>query len=830
MLFTGGAYAAFLLFGLTDDRFSLPDTRLVDLPDYLELNLRTAGLRLAFHHPAHGVRITDTLADRNGLSNRSAARQQSRTRPPASKSRTFTRVNEIDLPSIIRGFFEGGERDQPQAFIFEDLQHFANLDPRAAPAFWAELRDVVRSADGNIIIFISNSRTISSLLRYGPDFNFLYSFVDEFRREDGSLRPNVVRIGAPGADEIRNVQRRYRLRDQVPTNFISLAARCERIAAELRAKTDLSESALRYNERRLREHDWITHANAEPALDRLAALPGRESVAKKVRDDISYFSYRLSQGRQNGNYRRNVAPFEVERLSDRPQIENPPEVNLSYALTGNPGTGKSTIARLMAVAMQEAGILRSGHCIEVDIQDMVAGYVGQTALKASDLLSRARGGVLFLDEVQKFDKDNQFHREAIGTILKYVEDHRGDISVIVATYPHSMDDFLQIDEGLPRRFSQRIDLDDYDAATCTRIFEHIATEREIAVSPDLSGKLDSFFDAWINDRTQTAPFSNAGSVRNLIEEMDRNRVTSGAHEMPLSVEHVPEQFAAYMKAAVTREVLTPEERLEDAVKKLQALPGLETVKNRIQLIVTTIKAQKIRGEQNDITPGHYSFEGSPGTGKTTVARLLGDIFRELGVLRSGHVVEVARSGLVGRYQGHTAVLVQEVAETAMDGVLFIDEAHNLIQGEHDNFGMEAIGALTAILENHRQRLCVIAAGYGAPMERLFDVDQGWRSRFSARLQFEDYEPGDMAKILRLMCAQRKRTLDPDLEGELEALLGRLRVLQGAGFANGRSVRNLLGAMESQLDKRLVAARHSTDPYKLTLDDVPRELRGQSRSP
>lgn len=660
-------------------------------------------------------------------------------------------------------------------------------------------------------------------MRYSDDRPFLHSFRSEFFVQD-SLRRNVVCIGPPDAGEIRSAQRRYRLRNRLPTNFSSLGTNCERIASELRAKTDLGESALRYNDQRLREYDWTTREDTAPALDRLAALPGREEVAKRVRDDISYC---LRQWEAKGMDHRALLPFEVERLSDHPGGRQPPPVDLSYAITGNPGTGKSTIARLMAKAMQEAGILRTGHCIEADVQDLVAGHVGGTALKASDLLNRALGGVLFLDEVQKLEKNNEFHREAVGTMLKYVEDHRGDISVIVATYPQRMEKFLEIDEGLPRRFSQRIVLDDYDASVCRRIFEHIADGGGIAVSSDLSEILEDFFEAWIHDRRAAMKFSNAGSVRNLVEAMDRIRtVSSGPNQQVMSIEHVPRDYEAYKKTAVERARLSPDERLRNAVKRLEELPGLAAVKETIRRRVTDpIQAQQIRGEQNNIVPGHYSFEGSPGTGKTTVAQHLGEILRELGVLRSGHLVSVTRGKLVGMYVGHTAPQVEKVAREALDGVLFIDEAHNLITGDRDEFGREAITALTTILENHRHNLCVIVAGYGEPMQRLFEVDEGWASRFSERLQFEDYTPLEMAKIFRLMCKERRRTIHNDLDCDLERILDRLRGRPSNDFANGRSVRRLVNEMESNLDQRLVEDPELAAPNELTLSDVPQWLEG-----
>ena len=263
-----------------------------------------------------------------------------------------------------------------------------------------------------------------------------------------------------------------------------------------------------------------------------------------------------------------------------------------------------------------------------------------------------------------------------------------------------------------------------------------------------------------------------------------------------------------------------------ASAELRELPGLANVKDAVQRIVVGVEAQSLRVETGGcLRPGHYAFEGNPGTGKTTVARLLGRLFRELGVLKSGHVVEVTRTELVGRFQGQSAQNVKQVAQSAMDGVLFLDEAHNLVQGEHDSFGREAVGELTAIIENGRDRLCFIAAGNRERMAHLFEADPGWDSRFSTQLRFDDYESEEMEEILRLMCSQQRRTLHPDLAAQLQPVLSRLRDREGANFANGRSVRSLLDAMNASLDARFVAKPDSTDPYQLIPEDLPHWLRG-----
>ena len=842
-------HALFLLFGLTDDQFCLPDTRLVDLPTYLDIHLRSTGFKqLAFHHPLDGVRITGAPPEPKpspssqpvprasaGKSLASGPLGQMKVLSPQapepprtvqSEPQTYDKMTDAELPSFIESFFEGDER---QAFIFEDLEYLMDFNPQALAILWALLRRIHTQNTGRKkIIFLSNSQSIETLKRDRGDRHFLSSLGDQFFHGD-AVAPNVVRIGAPGTDEILSLQRRFRLRDHVLTNFSSLVQNCETNAAELREESLPLASSLRNNIEPLRSYDWTKEEKTESALIRLEALPGRRTVAERIRGDVDYAQHQQANGRAEDEEQRDQRPA-VGRLLDHSDEKPPAQVNLSYALAGKPGTGKTIIARLVAEAFKEAGILRSGHFIEATVQDLVGEYVGQSALKANNLLSRARGGVLFIDEVQGFEKDNQFHREAIRTILKYAEDYRGDISVIVATYPDEMDAFLSIDPGLPRRFSQRIDLEDYDAATCVDIFNYIAAEKKVEVDSDLQEKLEGLFEAWINDRTKKEDFSNAGSVRNLVEAMDRARFNRGGSDAPLSLKDVPEDYQAYSEAAIRR-TGDPDERLEYALKELNALTGLGKVKEAVQKIVDGIKVAQMTGQEAKIVPGHYSFEGNPGTGKTTVARLLGHIFRELGVLKSDRVVEVMRSDFVGRYQGHTGRNVQEIADRAMDGVLFIDEAHNLIKDENDTYGREAIGALTPILENERGRLCVIVAGYSAPMERLFAVDPGWKSRFTHenRIQFDDFEPQEMEQILRQMCKGDGFKLHSDLDHNLPSIMARLREVEGDDFANGRSVRNFFNTMVTHRNRRLIANKDDVeegkiDPFQLILEDVPEALR------
>ena len=450
-------HTIFLLFGLADDQFCLPDTRLVNLSTYLDIHLRSIGFKqLAFHHPLNGVRITGVPLEQQppAAPSRSTSRASvgkslvggplgqtkvlSSPAPPRTaqpEPKTYDRMTDTELPTFIQSFFKGQEH---QAFIFEQFEYLMDFNREALRIFWALLRDIQTQSTGREkIIFLSNSRSTEALRNFQNDQHFLHSFRDHFFDQE-AVRPNVIRIGPPGADEILNLQRQFRLRSHIRTNFSSLVQNCETNATELRQKDDPVTFSIKNNRKGLESYDWTKNENTESALNRLEALPGLNAVAERIRSDVEYAQHQQqTNGQAEEREQRDQKPA-VERLLNHSDEAPPAQVNLSYALSGNPGTGKTITARLIAEAFKEAGILRSGHFIEATVQDLVAEHVGQSAIKANELLSRARGGVLFIDEVQGFEKDNQFHREAIRTILKYAEDYRGDISVIVATYPGNM--------------------------------------------------------------------------------------------------------------------------------------------------------------------------------------------------------------------------------------------------------------------------------------------------------------------------------------------------------------------------------------------------------
>lgn len=262
----------------------------------------------------------------------------------------------------------------------------------------------------------------------------------------------------------------------------------------------------------------------------------------------------------------------------------------------------------------------------------------------------------------------------------------------------------------------------------------------------------------------------------------------------------------------------PKKTTEELMEELNSLVGLDEVKKDVNSLINLIKVRKLR-EENDLPVApmslHLVFMGNPGTGKTTVARLLAQLYANIGVLSKGQLVEVDRSGLVAGYVGQTALKTQEVITSAMGGVLFIDEAYSLAMGGENDFGREAIDTILKAMEDHRDDLVVIVAGYNEPMEKFLSSNPGLESRFNKYFYFPDYTGEQLYAIFQSQCDRNGYTLSPDSEEKAKALFDSMYESRDENFGNGRAVRNLFENMVVRQSDRVAAMETPTKEDLMT---------------
>jgi type VII secretion ATPase EccA len=264
----------------------------------------------------------------------------------------------------------------------------------------------------------------------------------------------------------------------------------------------------------------------------------------------------------------------------------------------------------------------------------------------------------------------------------------------------------------------------------------------------------------------------------------------------------------------------------DPYKELDELIGLDQVKEEVRSLANFVKLQKQREAQGLKTPKmsyHLVFYGSPGTGKTTVARIVGRIYKDLGVLKKGHTVETDRGGLVAQYVGQTATKTDTVIQKALDGVLFIDEAYALVPegGSHNDYGQEAIATLLKRMEDNRDRLVVIIAGYKNEMKRFIDSNPGLQSRFNRYIDFPDYTAEELTEIFKMHTRKNQYTMGKEAEAFLKEKLEYVVEHKEKNFGNARYARNIFERSIQQQANRLAGQKNLTRQQltELTLDDI-----------
>ncbi len=528
-----------------------------------------------------------------------------------------------------------------------------------------------------------------------------------------------------------------------------------------------------------------TPAEPEESLDmqimKLDELVGLEELKREVKDHISYLNF-IKIRKERG-------------------FNDSDTINLHSVFVGNPGTGKTTVVKRLGQIYKSMGLLSKGHVKEVDRSHLIGEYIGQTAPKVKKVLEEAKGGILFIDEAYALSREGDdakdFGKEAIEVLIKEMSDGTKDIAVMFAGYPKEMENFLKSNPGLKSRVGNYFHFEDFTPDELHAIAIKSAMDRHVVLTEDSNHYLAEQLMEGFRNRDRT--FGNARYAISLIEEakmnlglrmMRRGDLKDVSKETLSTIEKEDIELVFKQRDKKKYHITINEKLLQSAMDELNALVGIDNIKNEINELVKLIRFYNDIGKDvlNKFSL-HTVFLGNPGTGKTTVARIMGKIFKALGLLERGHMIELDKQGLVAGYVGQTAIKTDEKIRDAKGGVLFIDEAYALSEG--NDFGREAIETLLKRMEDMRGDFAVIAAGYTDPMNRFLESNPGLKSRFDRIYTFSDYTTTELFKIAINLFRTEKVKLDDEAYTFLQQYITHVHDVRDKYFGNAREIRKMV---------------------------------------
>ncbi|MDY6093661.1 MAG: AAA family ATPase [Candidatus Enteromonas sp.] len=460
-------------------------------------------------------------------------------------------------------------------------------------------------------------------------------------------------------------------------------------------------------------------------------------------------------------------------------------LNLNMAFLGNPGTGKTIVARLMGEILHSIGALPSSRVVECSAKDLIAGYVGQTAKLTDEKIEEAMGGVLYIDETYAINpKENPYGKECVDTLLKAMEDRRGEIAFIFAGYPAQMQEFLEWNPGLESRVKFLIPFEDYNKEELKKILQMQLRSDDYEITPEALDALTSLVDS----KRYSPRFGNGREARTALEKVELIQALRTSEEKEDRLIGI-EDIAEYAKenGLMMLESDAPE---GEAFQALHSLIGLDEVKENVSDLISYFAQNRGKTQKVDF---HMAFLGNPGTGKTIVAQLLGKILFQEGILPSSRFLEVSAPDLIAGYVGQTAIKTREAIQKALGGVLFIDEAYALATSGNATFGEEAIAELLKAMEDHRGEFAVFFAGYPKEMNQFLVRNPGLQSRVKFTMNFADYTYSELLQIGEgILKKDEYEMADAILQSLTRYVFSRKKE---RGYANARTLREAISSVE-----------------------------------
>ncbi len=564
-----------------------------------------------------------------------------------------------------------------------------------------------------------------------------------------------------------------------------------------------------------------------------ADIEGEENLKEK---DLDTILGELNEFIGMDSVKKEIHKLATKLMMDKKMQEqgigNAELTNTHIVLTGNPGTGKTTVANKLGEIFKAIGLLPSGKVVVKEPKNILSSFINESAKQMDQACNEAMGATLLIDEAYNLAKvDNlgnvdETGQQAVEALMTRMSNDAGKFVVIIAGYRKEIELFVKkANPGLERRFTTWLHIEDYTADQLVDIFMQNIKKGSFNITDEAKERLKKLANQMVD--TKKDNFGNAGEIIKVLGEAKSRKANRLAVMMNNGQEITKELFQTFEADDIPYD---PPKKIveEDCFKELNGLIGLDGVKQAVYNIADYIKVERAKtealGKKYQGLGDHYLFLGNPGTGKTTVARIMANIFHSLDVLPTNKLVEVARDGLVEAFQGQTAPKTREVFKSAMGGVLFIDEAYALKQSEGDSFGQEAIDTLLKLIEDNRGKIICIAAGYPREMQQWLNTNSGLKSRFNKVVNFEDYNDEELVQIFMKKATNDQLTLTPEAEAKMQEYFKELYDHRTRNFANAREVNQYFGLVKTNQSSRIRKLMDSPnfDPQqftKLILDDM-----------